>query len=116
MPFKKGDKNINRGGRPKHSLNKANPQKKLVQAMSNGYDIKDLKRLIIEMIKDKEVKLSEKAVVDLLKLAMTNEVELIKIAFKQEVEDGKEKASAKKDSDKKDEEDDDGAIFSLKAL
>lgn len=113
--FKKG-RSGNPKGRPKGSLNKDNPKKKLQQALSSNYDIKDLKKLILEYITDDDTKMSSKDIKDLLKLAMDVEVKLLKIAFEEEKEKTNFSTSAH-DQDEDFDEDDDDPIpqVSLKA-
>lgn len=111
MPFKKGDDNINRRGRPKNSLNKSNPQRKLQQALAHGYDVKKLKALILDLLTDKDIKLSAKERTDILRMALDTEVKLLKLAFDEDVggEDDKPKVSEEV------EDEDDDVVFSLKA-
>ncbi|QDP59441.1 MAG: hypothetical protein GOVbin4162_15 [Prokaryotic dsDNA virus sp.] len=110
--FRKG-KSGNPKGRPKGSLNKDNPQTKLKQALSNGYDIKKLKALILEYISDENTKMSPKDIKDLLKLALDAEIKLLRIAFDQD-EKSKPLSEHEEDLDF-DDDDDDVPEVSLKA-
>ena len=112
MPFVKGQSG-NKKGRPRHSLNRNNPQRKLQMALANGYDLKDLKVLIIEMLKDKELKLTPKERTDILRMALDTEYKLLKLAFDEELGEGECKD---KEGSSEEESDSEEAIFSLKAV
>ncbi len=109
--FKKG-KSGNPRGRPKGSLNKDNPQRKLQQALSNGYDIRKIKELIMDYISDENTKMSPKEIKDLLKLALDAEIKLLRIALDQE---DKLSPSSEEEDDFEDS-DDEVPKVSLKAL
>ena len=85
--------------------------------MANGYDMKDLKRVLIDIIKDDAAKLSAKDMKDLLKLAMETELKLMQMSFENDIDDKDAKKSKKSEKNEDSDEDEDGNIveFSLKA-
>lgn len=79
--FKKGQSG-NPNGRPRGVRNKNTPAGMVERALKNGYDLVDIKRLIMDLVSNPDTKMSAAQIERLIKTAVDLEVKLIELEHK----------------------------------
>jgi hypothetical protein len=72
----------NPNGRPKNTRNASDPQTKLKRALDNGWDLVKLKEFIVDLVSDKETKVSPAQIERLTKTLADIELKLLEMDFK----------------------------------
>jgi hypothetical protein len=107
--WQKGGPSPNKNGRPRGTRNPNTPHGRLERALKNGYDLVDLKDLLLKLIENEDKTMSAAQVERLVKTAVDLELNLLKLDF--DKSDGEED----KKGNKSNTEEDDEPIFKLTA-